>query len=490
MTMKIKDFALALDKAGLLEEVSTCELEEVVKTISYNSKEAIEDTLFFCKGEAFKEDYLKMALNQGACGFVFGEEFTPNEEYDRPYIRVNDTRKALAVCANLFYNEVWQKMKMVGITGTKGKTTVAYYLKSILERAFDKKIGFLSSVDTFDGENLKEALLTTPETFELHALFNKMVEKKLDTCVMEVSSQALKYHRTLGIMYDYGIFTNISNDHISEGEHTDLEDYFTSKLILMNQCKKSIINLDIPAEFRDRITEKAKNIITYGMAEGDYHAKDIKSDLSGISFTLVSPIGERAIFIPMIGEFNVSNALCAAAIAIDMGAKLDDISEGLRNIFVPGRMNIKYDAARDVLGIVDFAHNTLSFEALKETVLELRPDARYTFVYGGSGGKGINRRRDCTAVTQTFASRIILTEEDPGFDDNRAICEEIKGYVTNPDVEVLIIENREEAIKYAFETAQKGEVVMVTGKGADSTIKRGAKYFTVKSDIEIMNECL
>ena len=489
--MKFKDFFEALQENNLILEASFNQsvLDREVVKISYNSKDVQEGTLFFCKGEAFKEEYLKMALEK-AFAFVYGPEFSPKGEYNKPFIKVNDTRKTLAICANLFYDDVWKNMLMIGITGTKGKTTVAYYLKSIIETALKKRIGFLSSVDTFDGTRQEESLLTTPETFELHALFDKMVSSGMDTCVMEVSSQALKYHRSMGIMYDYGVFTNISNDHISEGEHTDLEDYFTSKLILMSQCKKAVINMDIPDEFRDRIVEKADAVIGYGMKEGDYTAKNVKSDLSGLSFTLVTPKGEEDVFIPMIGDFNISNALCASAIAIDMGLYPSDVTEGLKNIFVPGRMNIKYDEERDVLGIVDFAHNTLSFEALKETVLGIRPNARYTCVYGGSGGKGINRRKDCTAVTQTFASRIILTEEDPGFDDNREICEEIKGYVTNPNVEVLIIENREEAIKYAFETAEPGEVVMITGKGADTTIKRGAKYYTVKSDIEIMNDCI
>ncbi|MCQ2550584.1 MAG: UDP-N-acetylmuramoyl-L-alanyl-D-glutamate--2,6-diaminopimelate ligase [Clostridia bacterium] len=489
--MKFKDYVDLLQEKELIQfmDVNDFDLQKEVGKISYNSKDVDEGTLFMCKGASFKEEYLKAALEKAFC-FVYGPEFTPEEEYDRSYIKVTDARKAMAEIANLFYKNVWQQMTMIGLTGTKGKTTVSYYLKSILELHKKKRIGFLSSVVTFDGEKEEEALLTTPETFELHQLFQKMVENKVDTCLMEVSSQALKYHRTYGITYDYGAFTNISNDHISEGEHEDFEDYFSSKLILMGQCKKAVVNMDIELDNRKRIMEKASDVITYGMTVADYTATNVRSDLSGIYFTLAAPKGEIDIFIPMIGEFNISNALCASAIACDMGVSLETIKEALKDIFIPGRMNIKYDLDRDVLGIVDFAHNTVSFEALKHTVLTLKPDGRYTCVYGGSGGKGINRRKDCTAVTQTFANRIILTEEDPGFDDNLAICEEIKSYVTNKDVEVIIIENREEAIRYAFETAKKGEVVMITGKGADTTIMRKGKYYTVKSDIEIMNDCI
>lgn len=489
--LTVKDFVKAFEERDLIDinSIKEEDLDLQVKKISYNSQDVDEGTLFFCKGEFFKDEYLKMALEKGAIGFVYGEEYTPKDDYASSFISVKDTRLALAVSANLFYEKVWKKMNMIGVTGTKGKTTTVYYLKSILEHAFAKKIGFLTTVDYFDGVNQEGAILTTPETFELHHMFSKMVENGVDTCLMEVSSQALKYHRTAEILYDYGAFSNISNDHISEREHPDFEDYFSSKLMLMSQCKKAVVNLDIERSLRDRILEKAPDAITYGMKEGDYTAKNVTSNLDGVSFTLVSPKGEIHVHMPMIGEFNISNALCASAIALDMGAGLEDVKEGLKNIFVPGRMNVKYDKERDVFGIVDFAHNKVSMEALIDTIVELKPGAKYTFVYGCRGGKAVNRKRECTEVAQTIAHRIILTENDPGPEDNLAILNELKSYITNEDIEVVIIEDREEAIHYAFETAEPGEVVMVTGKGADTVQKRGTKYFKVKTDVQIMDEC-
>ncbi len=495
--LELREYIKLLKENQLIDELSINEgqLNIDVKKISYNSMEIEEDTLFLCKGLTFKESYLESALSKGAFCFVYGPEFKPEGHYDCTWIKVNDTRKAMAVIANAFYENCWDKLNMIGITGTKGKTTVAYYARSIIERTINEKIGFLSSIITYDGIKEEEASLTTPETFELHKLFDNMVKNHVHCNLMEVSSQALKYHRTYGITYDIACFTNISNDHISESEHPDLEDYFNAKLILMDQCKTAIINNDLPAEFRDRIIERAKNskvcnqTILYGINEGsDVRAINIQTSMKGLAFTMVTDDGEENVNIPMIGEFNISNALAAAAICKAMGISMNQVPSALEKISVPGRVNVFHNEKRDVTGIVDFAHNTISCEALRDALLELRPDACYTQIFGGTEGKGLNRRKDVADVAQTFCYRVILTEEDPGEEPTVDICNEIAGYITNPNVEINIIENREEAVKYAVETAKAGEIVVITGKGADTTIKRGRINCPVKSDIELMDE--
>lgn len=495
--LELREYVKLLQRNGLIDglSINEGELNADVTKISYNSMDIQEGTLFLCKGLAFKESYLKSALEKGAFCFIYGPEFTPEDEYDCTWIKVNDTRKAMAVIACAFYDNCWDKLKMIGITGTKGKTTVAYYTRAIIEKALEERIGFLSSIVTYDGEREEEATLTTPETFELHKLFQNMVDYNVKANLMEVSSQALKYHRTYGITYDIACFTNISNDHISESEHPDLEDYFKAKLILMDQCKVAIINNDLPTEFIDRIVERAKassvceKIILYGTRDdSDVKAIDMVSSMRGIEFTMVTDEGTEFIKIPMIGDFNISNALAAAAICKAMGIAMNMVPGALENIFVPGRVNVFYNEKRDVTGIVDFAHNTLSCEALRDALLALRPDAKYTQIFGGTEAKGLNRRKDVADVAQTYCYRVILTEEDPGNEPVVDICNEIAGYITNPDVEIKIIELREEAVKYAVETAQPGEIVVITGKGADTTIKRGNVACPVKSDVELMDE--
>lgn len=247
MIYNLGEYKKLFEEKGLIERTNIKnETEKLgICYISYDSQDMREDTLFVCKGMHFSVDYLKDALEKGAIGYISEENYGLPEEI--PYLIVNDIRKAMACLADRFYGQIWKDISLIGITGTKGKSTTTYFMKYILDEYLlaQKKpsSAILSGIDNYDGVISEESHLTTPEAMMLHKHFDNGVRSGIEFLTMEVSSQALKYHRTLGITYDVGCYLNIGEDHISDVEHSDFEDYFQSKLILFKQCTIGCINL-------------------------------------------------------------------------------------------------------------------------------------------------------------------------------------------------------------------------------------------------------
>ncbi len=492
----ISEFADMLAQHGLLEEknLGAAETKEIAH-ISFDSNDITENTLFICKGKHFEERYLADAISRGAVVYVSEKRYAAGDGV--PYILVNDMKQAMPLIALLFYNEVHKNLKLIGITGTKGKSTTAYFMRYILDdylAAMGKpKSAVISSIDTYDGVVCEESHLTTPEALPLHMHYQNAVDSGIEYLTMEVSSQALKYHRVLGVTFDIGCFLNIGTDHISDVEHKDFEDYFSSKLKLFRQCRTAVVNLN--ADKSDIILEEAKKyaerVVTFGLKEeADVCGYDIVTATDGISFKVRTKDFTEPFKIGIRGLFNVQNALAAVAMSTVLGIPTEFIRSGLLRTRADGRMEIFTAPRKDLSVIVDYAHNKMSMEALFESTQKEFPGKRISIVFGCPGNKAYARRRELGEIAGRYSDKIYLTEEDPGEESVVAICEEIASYVEKEHGNYKIIPDRREAIREAIREAGDHSVILVTAKGRETRQKRGTAYIETPSDVEMVEEFL
>ncbi len=492
-------FIEALDNADLLVSVVPRQyINKEIKSVTFNSLDAELSCLFVCKGIHFKEIYLEDALRNGASAYVSETPYHIGTE-DHPEIIVSDIRRAMAVIAETFYGSLSDELKVVGITGTKGKTTTAYFVRYIIDDYIRTKKGvrapgtaICSGIINYDGVIEEPSHLTTPEVFELYQHMNNAVNSGIEHLVMEVSSQSLKYNRVDGVEFEAGAFLNIGSDHISEAEHKDFDDYLESKLLLFGRCRKACYNLD--CEEQARIAEASKNcsdVITFSKNNQDANvfAYDICSSNGSVRFKVrtqgiekYSPDFDAEFILGTFGTIFVENALAAISLSILIGVPLEYIQSGLAKAVSPGRMEVIRRCGGKRIAIVDYAHNQLSFEKLFETVREEFPGSRTIIVFGCSGGKAFPRREDLGTIAGRNAWRSIVTEDDPGEEDVNEICSEIAGYVDAAGGEYEIITNRTDAIRRAVELMDDNTILLLAGKGHETSIKRGTEYFEVLSD--------
>ena len=364
----LREYVDALRDAGILVESTVSDelAAREIHCLTYDTRALSEDALFICKGAHFRESYLNDALSRGAIAYVAEKK----HNVDAPCLLVNDIRYSLVVLGQLFYNHVTDKLTSVGITGTKGKSTTAYYVRYILNdwlRAQSMpECAILSSIDNYDGKSTEESHITTPEVLELYQHFENAYESGISHLVMEASSQALKYGRVRGITYDVAAFLNIGSDHISPIEHPDFEDYFNSKLKIFDSCRFGCVNTD--AKYSDRVIEYAKdrcNLITFGSHESDtVSCQHVEKRSDGLYFTVSSLKYNGEFSITMPGLFNISNALAAMAICMVLDVPEEYVRSGLRKARAAGRMQIYESRDKNVTVIVDYAHNRMSFDAL------------------------------------------------------------------------------------------------------------------------------
>jgi len=520
-----------------------------VHSISYDSRTVEPGCLFVAKGAHFEPRFLEDALSRGAVavlaevGFVSGEvaghlarvatsieapaaasawadssdptSASAHLPGSVPLIEVTDLRAALPLIANHYHDEVWRKLKTIGLTGTKGKSTTAYYIKSILDTWLAAQgkppCGLLSSIDSFDGVISEESHITTPEVFELHQHFANAVASGIEYFVMEVSSQALKYGRTAGVTFKVGAFLNIGEDHISPIEHENFEDYFTAKLRLFKQCETAVVNLDTAEVERVlAAAEQAERLITFsrralqapppGDLEPTLRATDIKPHTGGIDFTVTDARGTRSpqddgveqpfpsdYQLGMTGVFNVENALAALATARSLGVPEEHIRTGLLKGRAPGRMELILPEGGPVV-LIDYAHNWMSFDELFASIATEYPGTRRSIVFGCPGYKALGRRRELGTLAGRFCDMTYLTEEDAGEEPVHQISEQIAAFVAAEGGAFRIIDDRELAIRTALLEADANTVVMITGKGRETRQKRGTEYIPVRSDLAIVND--
>lgn len=483
--MTVKNF-IELFKQNSILTFCNCDENLSVEHISYNSRDVKENTVFVCKGIHFKEQFLHDAIQKGAVCYVSEKKY----DVDIPCILISDIRLALGLMANEFYGYAHKNLRLVGITGTKGKTTTAYFLKYIFDeylKSENKKSGLMSSINIYDGIIDEESTLTTPEPFELHRHFSNAVKSGLDLFTMEVSSQALKYGRVFGINFDIGCYLNIGIDHISAVEHPDFEDYFNSKMKLFSQCKTAVINLDTDrSEDVLRASKNAPEVITFSTvkSDADVYGYNIRKDNSSTVFTVRGKTVSGDFVLNIPGLFNVSNALCAIAVSEKLGIDVQSIRTGLMNARSDGRMELYESRDKKISIIVDYAHNKLSFENLFDSVRKEYPDKKVTIVFGCPGNKAIVRRKDMAEVSGKNADMIYITEDDPAEENLRDICNVIAGYIEGVGAKdkYEIVLDRGEAIKKAVESVSEKAVILLAGKGAETHQKRGLVSEPYESD--------
>ncbi len=464
------------------------DLERTVELVSYDSKNVAPGTLFLCKGIHFKAEYLKDAASRGAFAYVSQVAYP---EVDLPCILVKDMRQVIAPFAVKYYGDPSRKLNVIGITGTKGKSSTTYYLKYILDEYLAQRkvrCGVISSIDTYDGVEEFESHLTTPEPLELQKHFANALSSDLGYLAMEVSSQALKYHRTLGTRFAAACFLNIGNDHISPVEHPDFEDYFQSKLKIFAQAEVSCVNLD--CDHADEVLAAARRdcrrVITFSRKnpDADVYGSHIRKRGNDIIFRVTSRHISREFQLTMPGLFNTENALAAIAVCEGLGIPQQCIYVGLMKARVPGRMEVYSNANNDVVAIVDYAHNRMSFETLFNSVQAEYPGRRVVTVFGCPGKKAYDRRRDLGEVSGKYSDLVVLTEEDSGEEDTVTICKEIAAHVEAQGCKYQIEPNRGEAIRQAVLGCDKPSVLLITGKGAETRQKRGLEYIDTPSDVD------
>lgn len=471
--------------APLPEDLDT---DRTVELVSYDSKNVVPGTLFLCKGLHFKAEYLKDAAAKGAFAYVSQVAYP---EVDLPCILVKDMRQVIAPFAVKYFEEPSRKLNVIGITGTKGKSSTTYYLKYILDEYLARekvRCGVISSIDTYDGVESFESHLTTPEPLELQKHFANALSSGLGYLAMEVSSQALKYHRTLGTRFAAACFLNIGHDHISPVEHPDFEDYFQSKLRIFSQAEVSCVNLD--CDRADEVLAAARRdcrrVITFSRKDpnADVYGSHIRKRGNDILFRVTSRHISREFQLTMPGLFNTENALAAIAVCEGLGIPQQCIFVGLMKARVPGRMEVYSNANNTVTAIVDYAHNRMSFETLFDSVRAEYPGRRIVTVFGCPGKKAYDRRRDLGEVSGRYSDLVVLTEEDSGEEDTIAICKEVAAHVDRQGCSYIIEPNRGEAIRQAVLGCDRPSVLLITGKGAETRQKRGLEYIETPSDVD------
>ena len=436
-----------------------------INDIVYDSRKAAPDTLFVCMRGAVTDGhkYAKSAYEKGCRIFLCEEELSlPG---DSVQIIKKDTRLELAKISARFFDYPAKKLKTIGVTGTKGKTSVELYIYNSLLRA-GKKAGLISTNGIFFGDEHILTANSTPESYELHKTFDTMLRHDCEYVVVEVSSQAYKTNRVYGMEFDIGIFTNLSEDHIGSGEHADFDEYKLCKAQLFKNSKVSLINLDDDYA-REMISHSNGNFVTYAIKnKADYTASNIgmwrESNSFGTSYILNNSFD---VIINSPGIFNIYNSLAAISacdiLEIDIKYALDT----LRNESLSGRFEI-VDALPYATFIIDYAHNELSMRNVLETIRAYNPK-RLVCLFGSVGGRTELRRGGLGRIAGELADFCVITSDNPDYEKPLNIMYDIeRGLKTNvnPCPYVMIVD-RAEAIKYAVENAQDGDIVLLTGKG-------------------------
>lgn len=481
-----------LSENNLLVSHNIVDMQQGVTFVTHDSREVQAGSLFFCKGIHFQQQYLHNALEAGAVCYCAEQQYA----VEGSYILVSSIRRAMALIAPLFYGYAYEKLNLVGVTGTKGKTTIAYFLKNIFDTYTGKKTGLLSTIDVYTGKRAEEAHLTTPEPCDLQRYFWEAATSGIDFFTMEVSSQAYKTERVFGMQFDNGIFLNISEDHIGPLEHEDFADYLDCKLAFIRHCNNVLINAETQHLARvQQAAANAQRVTLYGSEKSrgscDYYYSNIQKTTGGLRFLVTNEAagytGEFAI--AMAGYFNVENALAAIVMAKTLGVDDNSIREGLLRTSVPGRMNVVEND--EITVVVDYAHNLLSFTKLYESLKQEYPGRRIVSVGGSPGGKAQLRRQNFADVVGRQSDYIYITAEDPQYEDVLSICNEMAALVSVVSaVPYEIIPDRAQAISRAIRTAKRGDVVVLLGKGDETYQKINGEYVPCESDLQIAQRLL
>ena len=464
---------------GLTYECVQGDTDREITQVVYDSRKITEGCMFLCicgynvDGHSFAME----AAQKGAAAIVVQKEVELPKDCSMTVIRVEDTRYAMAFIAAAYFGHPADRLKVIGITGTKGKTTTTYLVKSILEKA-GYKVGLIGTIEAIIGEKHIPANNTTPESFVLQQYFKEMEEAGCQVVVMEVASQGLKLHRTQGFTFELGIFTNLEPDHIGPNEHADFEEYQYCKGLLFKQCKVGIVNKD-DAHMEAVLKGHTCQIETYGFDRtADLYAEDLKlvnkpGEL-GIDFKVRGKM-EFEVEVPTPGRFSVYNALTAIAVCRHFKVEIPQIQKALLSAHVKGRIEMVPVSDQFTL-LIDYAHNAMALESLLSTLREYDP-GRLVCVFGCGGNRSKLRRYEMGEVSGRLADFTIITSDNPRFEEPQAIIDDIKVGMAKTQGKYIEICDRKEAIAYAIDHGQPGDIIVLAGKGHEDYQEiKGVKY--------------
>ncbi len=450
-----------------------------VTGVVYDSRKVKEGCLFVCiEGANFDGHiFAAEAVKAGAAALVASKPVELPKGVQAAVIQVEDTRYCLAFVSAAWFGHPAEKLKVIGITGTKGKTTTTYLVRSILENA-GYRVGLIGTIEIIIGDTHIHADHTTPESYVLQEYFARMVEAGLDTVVMEVSSQALMLHRTQGFVFDYGIFTNLEPDHIGPNEHESFEHYLACKRLLFRQCRVGIVNGD-DSHWKQVTEGHTCALESFGMGEECMlRAQDLQMVHQPGELGVRFQVGGLMSFtaqIQMPGRFSVYNALAAIAICRHFQIREQDIVRALQNARVKGRIEMVKVSDHFTL-LIDYAHNAMALRSLLTTLREYRPN-RLVCVFGCGGNRSRQRRFEMGEASGTLADFTVITSDNPRFEEPQAIIDDIKVGIQKTSGKYIEICDRKEAIGYAISHGQEGDIIVLAGKGHEDYQEiKGVKY--------------
>ena len=459
-----------------------------VTDVIYDSRKVCRNCVFVCLAgsNADGHKYAEAAVQGGAAAVVICRDI---DIQGATVIKVRDTREALAYMSADFFGNPADSLKTIAITGTKGKTTTACMIRSILEKG-GYKTGLIGTLGIIIGDRLIKTANTTPESYEIQKAMRIMLDEGCKCCVMEASSLGLKWHRTDGFIFDYGLFTNFSHDHIGGAEHKDMDEYAACKAMLFRQCRTGIFNIDDKA-VDIMLKNHTCTVETFGFSENaelrgaDPHLLS-KPGYLGVRFTLSGRLNMTAdVDIP--GKFNAYNALAAAAVCSHFNLTEQNILDGLNEVKVKGRVEpVKVPGNYTLL--IDYAHNAVSMENILTTLREYNP-SRHITLFGAGGNRPRDRRYEMGEISGRLSDLSVITEDNSRFEDVMDIIEDIKTGIKKTDGEYVVIPDRTDAIRYCIENARDGDIIVLAGKGhEDYQDKNGVK--THYDEREVIAEIL
>ena len=462
-----------------------------ISTLVYDSRKVEEGSVFVCiSGAAFDgHKFVGQVAEQGAKAVVVERDVEVPEGVT--VIRFDDTRRALAEMSAAYFGYPAEELTTIGITGTKGKTTITYMIQSVLEHA-GQKTGLIGTIETVIGEERIPSVNTTPESYVIQESFRRMADEGCKNVVMEGSSQGLMLHRVSGFTFDYGIFTNLAEDHIGENEHKDMDDYIHCKSLLFQQCRQGIVNGD-DAYVERIIKGHTCSLETFGMDEAnDVYAQNIKRiqepGYLGVSYDLKGK-EEYNVHVDIPGDFTVYNSLAAISLCRHMGIQKSDVLDALNTIQVKGRLEIIKTPGEYTL-MIDYAHNAMSLESLLTTIRKYEPKKIYC-LFGCGGNRAKARRYEMGEVSSKLADLTVVTSDNPRNEEPMDIIDDILVGVHKGPGKYVTIPDRKEAIRYCMEHAGKGDIVILAGKGHEDYQEiRGVKHHMDERDLirEIIEE--
>ena len=455
-----------------------------VNELRYNSRKVEKGDVFCCVVGTFADGhkYAAQAVEAGAAALVVERQL----DLDVPQVLVENTRIAMAEMAAAYYGNPADEMVMVGITGTNGKTSTSYMLKSIAER-MGKKVGLIGTIRNMIGDIIIDTERTTPESVDLQRILRQMKDENVDVVIMEVSSHSLDQKRVHGISYDVGCFTNLTQDHLDY--HKTFENYFAAKKLMFAQCEKAVINLD-DSYAADMVAGVDIPMLTVGVREqADVTASEIDITTRGVQFDFNYRNVTSRFNVPIPGLFSVFNAMSAAGIALSLGWTLDSIKYGLEHmVSVSGRLEPLPTGKNEFTVLLDYAHTPDALENLLKTVRGFAT-GRVVTLFGCGGDRDHAKRPIMGEIAGRFSDFAIVTSDNPRSEDPMEIIASVEDGVKKSGCEYVVIENRRDAIEYALKNANKNDVIILAGKGHENyqEINGGKQPFDEK---EIVAEIL